>query len=265
MPFKVDLDLYHGPLDLLLYLVRKEEVEIADLPLAELTEQYLTYVALLEAINVDAVGDFLEVASTLLELKSRMVLPRADDEQDDTPEEPSDGVDERNLVERLLEFKKYRDAAAELEERGAQWRLRFARRASRAPAPRGEPAQQPIEGVELWDLVSAFGRVMRDKLAPGPDPHAVRYDGTPVHVFMRRVHERIVAEGELRFSELFPEQVHKSTLVGVFLAVLELVRHRHAVAVQGRRYGDIVVGPGPEPLAAELRAVSSAGEETDAA
>ncbi len=248
MLFKVQLDAFHGPLDLLLYLVRKEELEIAELPLALVTEQYLTFVELLQRLDVDAVGEFLDVASLLIEIKSRRVLPQA--------EEAAEEVDEpqEDLVQRLLEFKAYRDAAGRLEERGAEWRLRRSRIATPARTAPIDPANQPLVGVELWDLVSAFARVMRDRLAPEPEPTSIVYDETPVHVHMQQIDRRLREIGgespqSLSFTDLFPEgPIHKSTLIGLFLAVLELIRYRHALAVQADRYGEIVLSPGPEHL-----------------
>ena len=114
MDFRVDLDMFRGPLDLLLYLVRKNELEITDIPIARITDQYLEYLTILEQLDVNAVGDFLEIASTLMEIKSRMALPGMDEQ-----EEPWDDPREE-LVQRLLEYKKYKDVASMLEERGRQ-------------------------------------------------------------------------------------------------------------------------------------------------
>ena len=243
--FQVHLDAYHGPLDLLLYLVKKDEVAIAELPLAELTGQYLEHVAVLERLDPDAVGDFLDVASLLLEIKSHSVLPSAEQAADGDPldepiESPSD------LVERLLQFKEYRDMADQLEALRLDWSRRHRRLAS---TPASKPTERPVEGVELWDLVSAFGRVMRDRLEP--EPEAIIEDETPVHVYMERIDTQIrSADGPVAFDDLFPEDaVHKSTLVAMFLALLELVRYRHALAFQPERYGPITVEPGPVPLA----------------
>lgn len=245
MAFRVQLDLYHGPMELLLHLVRKQEVPIESLPLASLTEQFLQYVAVLEQLDVDSIGEFLDVASTLIELKSRLVLPQAaadDAEAEQVLEDPK-----QDLVGRLLEYKKFRDAAAELETRGIDWSRRRVRVAPDAP-PRKVPLdQQPLEQVELWDLVCAFGRVIQEKLEPA-GPATIQYDETPVHVFMQRVHQRLVTEREVLFSDLFEATVHKSTLIATFLAVMELVRHRHALADQSQPYGDILLRPGAEPL-----------------
>ncbi|MGI9458346.1 MAG: segregation and condensation protein A [Aeoliella sp.] len=251
MPFRVQLDIYSGPLDLLLYLVRKHEVDISDLPVARIADQYLEHVSVLEQIDVDAVGDFLELASMLIEIKSRMVLPQSDDLEEIEIEDPR-----QELVQRLLDFKKYRDAAGLLEERARNWQERFTRSASDLPARRDDPAEQTIAGVELWDLVSAFGRVLRDKLAE-PTATSISYDDTPIHVYMQSIDKRVREEGSIAFFDLFPDAVHKSTLVGMFLALLELMRYHYVVAQQPERYGDILIEPGSEKLSEDDRLIEA--------
>jgi segregation and condensation protein A len=248
MRFRVQLDDFHGPLDLLLYLVRKHELDVVNLPIAAVTDQYLQYIAVLEQIDVNAVGDFLEMASMLIEIKSRMVLP-GDDEVEEELEDPR-----QELVRRLLEFKRYRDAASILEERGRQWRERFPRVASELPNRPLDPDRQPIREVELWDLVSAFGRVLRQKSGVR-GPEKIRYDETPIHVYMQRVHARICGEGRIAFTTFFVDAVHKSTVAGMFLAVLELVRHHHARATQQELFDEIWLEPGPLPLPDEVGVV----------
>ena len=248
MQFRIALDIFRGPLDLLLYLVRKQELDVSEIPLTTVTEQFLEYIAVLEQIDVDAVGEFLDMASTLIEIKSRMVLP-GEEEVEDELEDPR-----QELVRRLLEYKQYRDAASMLEERSREWRERFPRLASDLPARPLSPDQQPIREVELWDLVSAFGRVLKEKhTITGPE--SIRYDETPIHVYMQRIDERLQRDGRVAFTAFFEHAVHKSMLVGMFLAVLELVRHQHARAVQPELFGEIWLEPGAEPLPAELAAV----------
>ena len=171
MEFRVDLDMFRGPLDLLLYLVRKHEVEITDIPIALITEQYLAHLNVLESLDVNAVGDFLEMASTLIEIKSRMVLPRADEEE--LPlEDPR-----QELVRQLLEYKRYKDAASMLDERSRSWQERYARVASDLPVRSRDLADEPIHEVELWDLVTAFSRIVRDnKIVQQSN---IIYDDTP--------------------------------------------------------------------------------------
>jgi segregation and condensation protein A len=231
MDFRVDLDIFRGPMDLLLYLVRKHEVEIVDIPIAEITEQYLGYLSVLEQLDFGAVGDFLAMASTLIEIKSREVLPR-NDEVDEDLEDPRE-----ELVRRLLEYKKFRDAANILEERSRQWQQRFTRLSNDLPSLERNLAEEPIHEVELWDLVSAFGRVIRDSVSVRPSN--IVYDETPIHVYMSRIHERLRSRGHLAFTELFQDGMHKSSLVGIFLAVLELVRHAQVRVDQNNLFGEI--------------------------
>ncbi len=118
MPFRVELDIYRGPLDLLLYLVRKQELDVCHIPIAPITQQYLEYLEVLQELDVNAVGDFLEVAGLLIEIKSRLVLPHSEEAtEEDALEDPR-----AQLVQQLLEYKQYKDAASMLEERGATGR-----------------------------------------------------------------------------------------------------------------------------------------------
>lgn len=249
MDFRVDLELFRGPLDLLLYLVRKHELDVVDIRIAAVTEQYLDYIAVLEQISVDAVGDFLDLASLLIELKSRAALP-SEEEVETELEDPR-----QELVRRLLEYKQYRDAASMLEERSREWCERFPRLANDLPARQVTPDQQPIQEVELWDLVSAFGRVLKAKNSVS-GPESIRYDETPIHVYMQRIDDRLRRDRRVSFTAFFESSVHKTTLVGMFLAVLELVRHQHARAAQQALFGEIWLEPGEKPLPTELAAVS---------
>ena len=242
MDFRVDLDIFRGPMDLLLYLVRKHEVEIVDLPISIITDQYLEFLSVIEQLDVNAVGDFLALASCLIEIKSQQVLPRADEVVDDL-EDPR-----KELVRRLLEYKQFRDAASILEERSRSWQQRFPRLTNDLPARTRDLAEEPIHEVELWDLVSAFGRIIRD--TESVKPSNIVYDETPIHVYMARTYAKLREKGRLAFYDLFQTGMHKSTLIGIFLAVLELVRHNHALVEQNQPFGEIwlLVRPGsPEP------------------
>lgn len=232
MRFRVQLDMFSGPLDLLWYLVRKHELDILDIPIARVTDQYLEMIAVLEVIDVGAVGDFLEMATRLMEIKSRMILPREEEVEEEEIEDPR-----QDMVERLLEYKKYRDAASMLEERGHEWQQRFARRVNDLPQLSIDPSEQPIQEVELWDLVSAFARVMRENVLS--DANAIRYDDTPIEVYMEQIQGRLAEENRVKFSSLFVSGMTKSQMVGIFLAVLELIRHHQINVEQETLFGEI--------------------------
>jgi segregation and condensation protein A len=230
MDFRVSLEMFRGPLDLLLYLVRKHEMEIVDIPIATITDQYLEHLAVLEQLDVDAVGEFLTMAATLIEIKSQQVLPRSD-EVEEAIEDPRD-----ELVRRLLEYKEYRDAASVLEDRSRQWQLQYPRLGNEIPTHERDLADEPIREVELWDLVSAFARVLRThQLAK---PSNIVYDDTPIYVHMARIQSRLKEEGRVVFTSLFEPGMRKSTMVGIFLAVLELVRHYQVCIDQNTLFSD---------------------------
>lgn len=236
MAFSVQLDVFRGPLDLLLYLVRKHEMEITEIPIAPITDQFLAHLAVLEQIDVNAVGDFLDMASMLMEIKSRMVLPRGGEE-----EEPLDDP-RQELVQRLLEYKRIKDAASMLEERSREWQQHFPRLGSDLPPRQRNLAEEQIQEVELWDLVSAFGRIMRDSQTS--KPASIVYDDTPIHVYMEAILRRLHDERRVAFSTLFQPGMHKSAMIGVFLATLELVRHHDVRFEQNDLFGEIWLSPG---------------------
>jgi segregation and condensation protein A len=230
MDYQVDLDIFRGPLDLLLYLVKRNEVDIIDIPIARVAEQFVEYLNVLEFVDVESAGDFLVMAATLMEIKSKMLLPRAGDEA----EEHDDARLE--LVRQLVEYKKYRDAAALLEAQAEQRLSRLPRQAYETPAETG-PAEQPLHQVELWDLVSAFGRLMRETLAL--QPQQIIVDQTPIQVYMESILERLGAAGRITFSAVFTPPYSRSRLVGLFLALLELIKSGQVSAEQPEAFDEI--------------------------
>jgi len=238
--FRVQLDIFRGPMDLLLYLVQKHELVLTEIPIGMVTEQFLEYLDILKELDIDSVGEFVELASTLMEMKSRLVLPSVESE-DELLDDPRD-----ELVQRLLEYKKYRDAATVLEEQGRTWQERRARVANDLPPRNIDISEQPILEVELWDLVSAMGRILRD--TQQLQPANIVYDETPIHVYMQDIHDRLAEEGRVAFSDLFTAGMHKSALIGIFLAILELIRHHSMQAEQDPAHGEIWIQVSGESL-----------------
>ncbi len=233
MNYLVALDTFHGPLDLLLYLVKRNEVDVLDIPIAKLADQFLEFLAAVREVDVELAGDFLVMAATLMEIKARSLLP--------ADAEPGDGDEpdpRRELVRQLLEYRRFKDAAAALEERAERRGARLARVAPEEPATPGAP---PVRPVELWDLVSAFARLMRETRAL--EPTAVVVDDTPQHVYEAEVRDRVRAAGRLAFRDLFAPPHHKARLIGLFLAVLELVKNRELGLEQPEPFGEIWLTP----------------------
>lgn len=222
MSFLVEIQQYSGPLDLLLHIVRREEISLSEIPLASITEQFLDYLEVLVELRIDDVADFVEVASLLVEMKSRQAIPTTDEEAREEGSAPETDLSEE-LVYRLMEYKRFRDAASILEEQSQHWQLRYPRIASDLPPRKTSAGDQPIEPIEVWDLVSAFGRILRER-QPLPTNNVV-YDNTPIHVYMERIHGEVCAQKQVELTSLFEPGMHKSSLVAMFLATLELTRH----------------------------------------
>lgn len=249
MDYQVQIDVFHGPLDLLLYLVKRHEVDVFDIPIAQITEQYLHYLELMRKIDMEVAGEFLVVASTLMEIKSKMLLPRK--EHADAAAEKEDPRAE--LVRQLVEYRKYREAAGLLEEQAEQQARYYPRIVVEKPEPLRDPAQQPIQQVEIWDLVSAFDRLLRATMTA--KARTIVFDETPQHIHMAHILEITARAPRVRFAEIFPLPWTRGRLVGVFLALLELIKRRQLLAEQDSTFGEIWITPGPgedEPTAADV-------------
>jgi segregation and condensation protein A len=238
MDYRVELDAFSGPLDLLLYLVRHQEVDILNLPIAEITARFLEFLEVLQVLDLDLIGDFVVMASSLVEIKSRMALPG--------PEEPPELVEpdedpRADLVRQLLEYKRFKDATRLLEEQAAEWQQRYPRLSDDRPRGGNDPSRDLIKEVELWDLVSALSRVLRKNTESGPS--TVVYDDTPIGVYAERIRLRVLAEQRVAFSSFFMGTNSRSRIIGIFLALLELLRHHRFRAEQPQDYHEIWILP----------------------
>lgn len=244
MNYRVHLDVFRGPLDLLLYLVRKQELDIGDLPLATITSQFNEFLIALEILDLDLTAEFLITATTLAEYKSQHVLPKAADEETVTDDDAADDHVDTNLVARLVEYKRYKDAARHLEQMAATAAERFERIPEELPRTSRDPQQDRIRDIELWDLLSAFARIVKSQLTT--DETKLQDKEIPVHIYVDQVGDEIRERGEVRFFDLFAEKNTRSPIVGIFLAILELVRHHGFRAEQTELFGDIILRPPPE-------------------
>jgi segregation and condensation protein A len=214
------LDIFAGPLDLLLYLVRKEEVEIYDIPISAITDQYIKYVEMLKDLDIDVAGDFLVMAATLMEIKSAMLLPKVDAEQleDSQVDDPR-----AELIRQLLEYKKFKDAANLLNAASDEQSVRYTRPDS--IISRLEPQHEPdldLDQINIWNLLEAFDEICR---ATGQFAHLKSIkDDTPIDLYQIELLARLQMEGSLTFRRLFEDQPNRLVMVGQFLALLELIR-----------------------------------------
>jgi len=220
--YRVNLEMFAGPLDLLLYLVRKEEVDIYDIPIAKVTDQYIRYIELLKSLDIDLAGDFLVMAATLMQIKSAMLLPRAEPDQlgDEDLSDPR-----TELVRQLLEYKKFKDAANLLNAAADEQQERYPRPGTLIERlkPDAEP-ELDIEQVSIWDLLEAFDSVCKAIGTVGDIRHI--QDDTPIDLYQIEILHRLQTEGPLTFERIFESRAKRLVMVGLFLALLELVRSK---------------------------------------
>ncbi|MFN8179382.1 MAG: segregation/condensation protein A [bacterium] len=226
---RVALDAFEGPLDLLLYLIREEQVDISDIPIARITEQYLATLGDLEELDLDKAGEYLVMAAELMRIKAKMLLPR------ETDEEEEDLVDPRaELARRLLEYGEFKRVAEALAEREDEWRGIF-----RRVAGDGEPVdgEVPLD-VSLVDLLSAFKAILDAQTKDLP----LELEAPPFSVEdqIETIRREIAgSEDGVAFHRLFEGRRSRSLLIATFLALLELIRQREIVARQAERFGEI--------------------------
>lgn len=234
--YKVDLDVYNGPVDLLLYLIKKEEVNIYDIPISRITEQYLQYVDALKTLDMNNIGDFLIMAATLMYIKSYMLLPKTEMKDEDEIEDPR-----TSLVKQLLEYKKYKETSIALSVRADHWSRKWKRlRYEISVETADEEEKIPLEGVSLWDLLQRFSDLMNQTLFDVQDKTIV-YDDTPVKEYMEEVLVRVQQSTSVSFMALFEGIRERHRIIGFFLALLELVRLNKVRIEQPLNYTDIQI------------------------
>jgi segregation and condensation protein A len=241
--YKVNLDVYSGPLELLLYLIRRDEVDIKDIPIARITEQYLAHVEVISRIDINLAGEFLVMAATLMEIKSRMLIPRIPTtdagESESAPASVEELADPRyELVKQLLAYKAFKDAAMGLKRRAETEAARYPRA---VPKPQGR-APLAIEDLDLFRLIDAFNAIM-ESVGHSAYGHEVVYDDTPISLHQADILDRLARDGGgiggegLTLQELFAGRQKKSEMIGLFLATLELIRQKKIAVEQTETLG----------------------------
>ncbi len=233
--YKVDLEVFEGPLDLLLYLIRKEEVDIYDIPIERITTQYMEYLGVMRMLDLNIAGEFIVMAATLMMIKSRMLLPV----EERPEEEEEEGEDPRwDLVRQLVEYKKFKDIASQLQEREFYQENVF--EFGGQCAIETEPDEGlGLQDVSLFDLIAAFNEVL--KKAPPEQIGEIAADRFTVADKIDHVLKTVRGGGLIQFSRLFGYMASRNEIICTFLALLELLRLRQIAAVQDARFGDIVI------------------------
>lgn len=216
--FRIELPEFEGPLDLLLHLVQKHELDVLDLPIAFVTERYLNYISMMQRLNLDVAAEYLVMAATLAHIKSKMLLPKPPEDQDDVIEDEVDPREE--LIRRLLEYQKYKHVAAELGSRGVAGRDVFKRG---APAPKAT-GDAPLAQTSLFRLIDAFQKVA-DRLK-GDMSLEVDAERITIQERMTQVTDMLKGRRQCQFEELFEGLTTRYDLVVTFLALLEMAKMR---------------------------------------
>lgn len=230
--YKVTLEIFEGPLDLLLYLIKMEEVDIYKIPIIKITDQYLKYLEYFKMLDLDVAGEFLVMASTLMYIKSRMLLPP----EERPPEEEEEEDPRLELIKQLIEYKKFKEAAQLLGTRAEEEGNIFART---------QPGEIPLEAGErkieanIFDLITAFSQVL--SRAKEEDLREIFEDNYTVTDKIKVLLDTFKNQAQVRFSELFEGMKSRTEIVVTFLAVLELIRLKKVLARQTEAFGDVVV------------------------
>jgi len=243
MNYKIRLDIFEGPLDLLLYLVKKDHLNIYDIPIAKVTAQYLEYINFMQLLDLNIVGEFLVMAATLMQIKSKMLLPAEELAVLEEEEDPR-----AELVKRLLEYEKFKQVAENLRQREVSQQEVFKR--PKTENHQDDQTQDKGEGqyfeASIFDLINAFSRALKD--VPREVFYEVVKDQFTVEQKVHGILHLLLVKPEIKLSELFRESKSKMEIIVIFLAILELAKMKEIVARQDAEFEDIVISRNKENI-----------------
>ena len=232
MSYKIKLDIFEGPLDLLLYLIKRDHLNIYDIPIASVTEQYLKYMELMRLLDINIAGEFLVMAATLMQIKSRMLLPAEAEKPAEEQEDPRE-----ELVRRLLEYEKFKEIAENLRQREGQQQQVFKR--PKASAPENAPDKEVYFEASLFELITAFSQALKD--IPKETFYEVIKDEFTIEEKVHDILHLLLVCESVEISELFSKAKNKLEIIVTFLAILELIRMKEIVARQKDLFAEIEV------------------------
>jgi segregation and condensation protein A len=232
MSYKIKLEIFEGPLDLLLYLVKKDHLNICDIPIAKVTDQYLAYLELMKLLDLNIAGEFLVMAATLMQIKSKMLLPQDEQKAEEEQEDPR-----AELVRRLLEYEKFKEIAENLRQREVSQQEVFRRPKTELPV---ETAGKEVYfEASIFDLISAFTKALKD--VPKEVFYQVIKDEFTVEEKVHNILHLLLEKNSVTLSGLFEQTKSKVEIVVTFLAVLELIRMKEIVALQNELFSEIEI------------------------
>src|SRR5208282_1645811 len=225
--YEVHLEIFEGPLDLLLFLIRKNDLDIYDIPISEITKEYLGYLDIIKALNLETAGDFLIMASTLMQIKARTLLPSQESEGEEQGPDPRE-----ELVNKLLEYQKFKEAAKFLDKRAEQFKDFFYR-----GSPHFTDEEKTLQ-VDIFEMMTVLREVLENT---DVDRLVVKGEEFPVEDMMRRIMSLLDRKPYVLLRDIFQEHARHRAIISCFLALLELIKLQRVFARQETPFGEILI------------------------
>lgn len=242
MAYNIKIKAFEGPFDLLFHLIQKNQIDIYDIPITEITDQYILYIEKLERLNLDITSEFLVMAATLIEIKSKMLLPiqNTEDQQLEI-----DDIDPRQeLVNRLLEYKKYKAAAEEFKGKEKRYQKIFFKPKEEIILDESEESLHNIDSIDMNQLLSALNKCIDKKakeITPEKTIRQMKRDTFTIENKTKHILELLNKKNKIRFQDMFLAEYSKLEIITTFLALLELIKLNNVIAKQKNIYSDIII------------------------
>jgi segregation and condensation protein A len=233
--YNIALDVFEGPMDLLLYFIKRDEINIYDIPIARITREYLEYLDLMQTLNLRVAGEFIAMASTLMQIKARMLLPRFSDPDDENMEDPR-----TELVQRLVEYQQFKELGEELRQLEEQSIGHFPRRPDLGLIDTSVEAEEILQKVTLFDILAAFKKVL-DRIPEGPSEHRVNKLEVSIQEQTEFIYGHFIKKSKVYFSELVKGINKRIVLIVTFLAILEMIRSHQIRVYQEGVFDDFTI------------------------
>lgn len=233
MDYKVTIDNFDGPLDLLLHLIKKSDIDIYDISIEEITKQYLEYIQAMKEMNLDVASEYLVMASELMEIKSMMLLPKPEIQQDEFEEDPKE-----KLIKRLIEYKRYKEITSEFKDLEEERKKEFTKPSSDLTPFKKEDAEFDIGDIELEDLINAFNKFLERKELDKPLNTKITKKEYSVKQRCSEIKNILRKKKKVEFEELF-EEMNKGYIVATFLSILDLAKKQDLIITQEDNFNKI--------------------------
>jgi len=236
MAYQVRLDVFDGPLDLLLFFIKRDEIDIYDIPISQITKSYLSYLDLMRQMNISVAGEYIRIAATLMRIKARMLLPQPVAEDDEDYEDPRS-----ELVQMLLEYKQFKETSEHLQVMEAEQRQHFPRKTDLSYIDTDVHPDEVLSDVTLYDIMQTFRRLLSE--IPEPVTHDIKRFNTNIKKQTEYLLQRLHSNGRLRFSEIMKDLKEKIPIIVTFIALLDLMKRREVTVTQSDTFDDLHITP----------------------